>query len=72
MKLETNFEKKRHIIVILKIVEATPQLVQNLTPTRKLFCVFILMLLLLSTPPLTFTKTKKVQGAKMDHHQVKN
>ena len=36
--LETFFEKSRSSNLILKIVEATPQLVQNLTTKRKSFC----------------------------------
>ena len=40
-KLETIFEKSHRSSVILKIVGATPQLVQNLTPIRKLFCTFL-------------------------------
>merc|ERR1712208_235640 len=41
VKLETIFEKSHRSSVILKIVGATPQLVQNLTPIRKLFCTFL-------------------------------
>merc|ERR1711984_40445 len=39
-KLETIFEKSHRSSVILKIVGATPQLVQNLTPIRNLLCTF--------------------------------
>merc|ERR1712115_729551 len=39
-KLETIFEKSHRSSVIFKIVGATPQLVQNLTPIRKLLCTF--------------------------------
>ena len=39
-KLETIFEKSHRSSVILKIVGATPQLVQNFTPIRKLACTF--------------------------------
>ena len=40
-QVEDHFRKCRRSIVILKIVGATPQLVQNLTPIRKLFCTFL-------------------------------
>merc|ERR1712208_10959 len=40
-KLETIFEKSHRSIGILKIFGASPQLVQNLTPIRKLFCTFL-------------------------------
>ena len=40
-KLETIFEKSHRSSVILKIVGATPQLVQNLTPIRNLLCTFL-------------------------------
>ena len=40
-KLETIFEKSHRSSVILRIVGATPQLVPNLTPIRKLFCTFL-------------------------------
>merc|ERR1712208_109700 len=41
VKLETIFEKSHRSSVILKIVGASHQLVQNLTPIRKLFCTFL-------------------------------
>ena len=41
LNVETIFEKSHRSSVILKIVGATPQLVQNLTPIRKLFCTFL-------------------------------
>ena len=39
--METIFEKSHRSSVIFKIVELSPQLVQNLTPIRKLFCTFV-------------------------------
>ena len=41
VKLKTLFKKSRRSKVILKIFGETPQLVQNLTPIRKLFCTFL-------------------------------
>merc|ERR1712074_252307 len=49
-KLETIFEKSHRSIVILKIVEASPQLVQNLTPIRKLLCTFLYLYFLTLDP----------------------
>merc|ERR1712030_83102 len=51
-KLETIFEKSHRNSVILKIVGATPQLVQNLTPIRKLFCTFLYQCCYYPRPPL--------------------
>ena len=36
-----HFKKSHRSNVILKIVGATPQLIQNLTPIRKLLCTFL-------------------------------
>merc|ERR1712115_202812 len=40
-KLETIFEKSHRSRVILKIVGATPQIVQNLTNIKKFLCTFL-------------------------------
>ena len=58
-KLETIFEKNHPSLRILKIIGATPQLVQNLTPIWKLFCTFLYKYFYYSGPPLRYLKTKK-------------
>ena len=65
--LETIFEKSHRSSVILKIVEASPQLVQNLTPIRNLFCTFLFICCCYPYPPhLIYLKLKKIKGSKMD------
>merc|ERR1711947_58606 len=64
-KLETIFEKSHRSSMILKIVGATPQLVQNLTPIKKfLVHFFIPMLLFPKTLSLTYPKTKNLKDQK--------
>merc|ERR1712115_473913 len=58
-KLETIFEKNHRSSVILKIGGATPQLVQNLTPIRKLLCTFLYLCCYYPRPPFNISKNKK-------------
>ena len=68
VKLETIFEKSHRTSVILKIVGATPQLVQNLTPIRKLFCTFLYLCCYYPRPPLQHIwKQKKLKTKKLLH-----
>merc|ERR1712208_265643 len=58
-KLETIFEKSHRSNVILKIVRVTPQLVQNLTPIRKLFCTFLYQFFYYPRHPLQHIRKQK-------------
>ena len=61
VKLETIFEKSHRSSVILKIVGATPQLVQNLTPIRNLLCTFLYQCCCYPRPfTLMYLRLKKI------------
>ena len=54
VKLETIFEKNCHTLVILNILGATPQLVQNLTSLRKLLCTLLYQCCWNPRPPIQY------------------
>ena len=65
--LEIIFEKSHPSMQILKIVWATPQLVPNLTPIRKLLCTFLYLCCCYPQPPLSiYLKLKIIKKPKMD------
>merc|ERR1712115_71832 len=64
-KLETIFEKSHRSSLILKIVGATPQLVQNLKHIRKLLCTFLYLCCYYPRPPFNIYENKKIKDQKI-------